>query len=164
MLPGRVNEDAVIVGSTGGVVFVCLPLVVSTPEPDLHRLNDGGVPDHRRASRGAVLGDVAALVLVGLAVLPGGEPTVARPGSSVVLGCLEGRNESATDAAGQTTDAASEATDRPQDVAARGRTRLPTPPERRVPLARFALEPGLRGSSGVPPRALPRTTLRRSPT
>jgi hypothetical protein len=176
MLPGRVNEDAAIVSSTGGAVFVCLPLdvstpmpvlhhvnggsapddrrasreavlggvaaprarrprglargradrrqarvfdgprrprgservghrrsqpgnrgceqghrqtpgghSVSTPAPDLHRLYDGGVPDHRRASREAAPDDVAAVLLVGLAALPGGEPAVARPGSSVVL-------------------------------------------------------------------------------
>ena len=52
MLPGRVNEDAVTVGSTGGVVFVCFPLVVSTPEPDLHSLNDGGVPDESNGAEG----------------------------------------------------------------------------------------------------------------
>ena len=70
-----------------------------------------------RASRVAVLGDFAVLALVGLAAWPGGEPTVARPGSSVVLGCLEGWNDSATDAVGRTTDAASEATDSLQDAA-----------------------------------------------
>ena len=65
----------------------------------------------------AVLGGFAVLAIVGLAAWPGGEPTVARPGSSVVSGCLEGLKDPTTNAVGQTTDSASEATDSLQDAA-----------------------------------------------
>jgi len=103
-----------------------------------------------RASRVAVLGGFAVLVLVGRAAWPGGEPTVDRPGSPVVLGCLEGRKDSTTDAVGQTTDAASEAN--LQDTAGEVADQAADTAGAVCPLVSCALGPILCRSPGFPPR------------
>ena len=100
----------------------------------------------------AVLGGFAVLAIVGLAAWPGGEPTVARPGSSVVSGCLEGLKDPTTNAVGQTTDSASEATDSLQEAAGEETDQAADTAGAVCPLVSCALGPILCRSPGFLPR------------